>query len=245
MISLDTDIAGALRTKARRERILKGEEKPRFLFDQYRYGGVASDPNCLSLNHFNGANGATAITDEKAISWTRIGTATLSTTQIKFGTTSTSLNGSGSYWSATSALFAFGTGDFTYEGWFYLTNHTDRMLFGYASSNANGWGILADAGSQRRPYFGTGLPAGTVAGAFPLNSWTHIALTRASGTVRMFQAGALILTAAGMTQNVTATNFFIGAGLYNSFLGFIDEFRISNIARYTAAFTPSAVEFTP
>lgn len=160
---------------------------------------------------------------------------TLSGSVSKFSTSSAFFNET--FLSCNDPDFALGLRPFTIEGWFYLSSHGDRCLFGYGSGNANGLAVLADAAPAKRVYFG-GSVIINVAGAFQQGTWTHIALTRDdTGTIRLFENGILV----GSTQticNVTSTDFRVGSGVYNNLYGYIDEFRTTlGIARYVDNFT--------
>jgi hypothetical protein len=94
----------------------------------------------------------------------------------------------------------------------------------------------------------------------PQNVWTHIAVTvdATTNTGNLFINGILDPTAT--TTNFTfrpsdlgpTTNNWLGRSEYAGapnfdpyFNGEIDEFRISNVVRYTSDFTPSLIQFTP
>ncbi len=95
------------------------------------------------------------------------------------------------------------------------------------------------------------------------NQWHHIAVTRrTTGEMRIFINGALSRSYNGPTGNISyrvgrsvswpnEPYLVIGAekhdydpNTYPSFSGWVDEVRISNIARYSAAFTPPSAPFT-
>ena len=184
-----------------------------------------------------------------------------STTQTKYLTSSMAFDGTGDnipfYPSAP-----FGTGDFTIEFWWYPTDTNKQALFMgttgtdhsiaisygmpsgntigmWASSNGTSWNMMnCDAG-------GNGIGSETV----NQNAWNHIAMTRASGTFKLFVNGALDVTITGQTGQIAD----YGQGTYKAIIGqwyttgtaitdihgYLSDFRISNgLARYTAAFTP-------
>jgi hypothetical protein len=181
---------------------------------------------------------------------TRSGTAiTTSTTQVKFGTTSAATTvSSGSYLTVTpSTDFAFGTADFTVEFWYYPTSLAGQQtFFGTRPAGTNG------------NYFMMGLLSGNfyvysnayiinVAHGLVTNQWQHIAISRASGTVRYFVDGVQKSSASYGTTLIASrlvlfTDDFATVGQFQP-VGFIDEMRVSNSARYTAAFTPAASAF--
>jgi hypothetical protein len=223
------------------------------LFDPAFLGGLVTTPagptdpyfsNVSLLLHGDGANGSTTIVDNSPSpkTVTAYGNAQISTAQSKFGGASIAFDGSGDYTSATSGDFAFGTGDFTIESWVYLQATNDRTIWGYASSNSGGIALFNDQSGQRRIYVGTS-PTMIVAGAFPVSTWFHVAVAREGSTLRLFQDGTLIGSVSN-TTNLTATQFQVGASLYNSLWGYIDDFRITKgVARYQSAFTPPTAPF--
>ena len=194
-----------------------------------------------SLLHFNGADGSTVFTDQKGVSWSATGNAKISTAASKFGGSSLTLDGAGSWIDASSASFVLGTGDFTIESWVRFDGSAgNRFLWGHHS----GWGFYvngADAyvfnGSANK-IVGVGVATGGV--------WTHVAFTRASGTMRAFWGGAQFGSGVSDSTNFTGTNFRIGAQTSGggAMSGNVDDFRITaGVARYTASFTPPASQF--
>jgi hypothetical protein len=77
-------------------------------------------------------------------------------------------------------------------------------------------------------------------------NWHHIAITRASGTNRMFFDGVLQGSVTSDSTNYTApNNMQIGtSSTYGDFSGYLDDLRITKgYARYTSNFTPPAAAF--
>jgi hypothetical protein len=126
------------------------------------------------------------------------GDAQLDTAEKKFGTASLKLDGTGDYISyASQPDFDFGTDDFCLEAWVYPTSTgTYRTVFDLrTASPADGGGIILGITDANALYFYHNFnfrigPAGTV----PINTWTHIALSRVSGSTRAFINGTLTQT---------------------------------------------------
>jgi hypothetical protein len=87
------------------------------------------------------------------------------------------------------------------------------------------------------------------------NVWTHVAIVRDSGTFKLFYNGNLEATRTGTSwlniDTASGTTTFrdirIGMGDVvndNSYNGYVDEVRISSIARYSANFTPATSAFS-
>jgi hypothetical protein len=83
-----------------------------------------------------------------------------------------------------------------------------------------------------------------------INTWYHVAITRSSGTVRLFLNGVSDATAVtGNSTNHSDTNaFYVGIdGAYDRypFTGYISNARlVKGTAVYTSAFTPSTTPLT-
>jgi hypothetical protein len=189
------------------------------------------------------------------------GNTTISTAQSKYYGSSAYFDGTGDYLAISSSSdFAFGTGNFTIETWWFPTSTTRQAIYHgswgadysigidyngassnlklgmWASSNGSSWNLLnADSG-------GNGITAGT-----PVqNQWNHIAFVRNGSTFSMYLNGVSVGIVTGITAavDVTASDAqVIGEwwypGAMNSISGYLQDFRIyKGIAKYTANFTP-------
>lgn len=203
---------------------------------------------------FNGAHGSTAITDEKGKAVTVVGNAQLSATQSRFGPTACYFDGNGDYLTTPSSTdFDFGTGDFTVECWVYVINVGNTGTFiARQQAGASMAFQLRTSGSVQvivRSPSGTDLLT-LVGTTTPVNTWFHLAASRASGTLRLFLDGVLVAQAAS-THNLTPTvarPLTIGAlddtTVTGYFTGYIDDVRITKgVARYTAGFTSIRAPF--
>lgn len=165
---------------------------------------------------------------------------------------------------STSSAFtitspAIPAGNFTIEWWEYregLMSAAGGAAF--ASSTADTTGALfchdnpsvstlvARAGSANNATYNI-LPNSTPAGDKLLNQWVHRAIVRDGTTVKIFQNGTLYNSVSGMSTAAPykTTNSYIGKFFGSSgFKGYIDEFRVSKVARYSGNFVPSRVPFT-
>jgi hypothetical protein len=87
----------------------------------------------------------------------------------------------------------------------------------------------------------------TGATTVPLNSWSHVAVSRSGTSTRLFLNGVQQGSTYTDTRNYIQTPVTIGARFNNiqNFTGYIDELRISKgVARYTANFTAPTAPFT-
>ncbi|MCX6767759.1 MAG: LamG domain-containing protein [Candidatus Micrarchaeota archaeon] len=95
-----------------------------------------------------------------------------------------------------SAAFDFGSGDFAIETWIYPTAEPAVMgeiINKAAASSYSPWRILRANGGEIQWYMANATPLWTAyanTGLYaPLNTWTHIAMARTSGTVTVYVNG--------------------------------------------------------
>ncbi|WP_298379688.1 LamG domain-containing protein [Azospirillum sp.] len=199
--------------------------------------GGSVDNNTKLLIHADGLNGSTEIIDERGIT--------------PFGTHCAYFDGTAYFKVPASAKIAWGASqNYTVECWFrptavgagsYSVVWDARSVDGTNGveliyTNANQFQILG---------FGTSINA-TATGPYPLDAWYHLAVVRSSGTTKLYVNGTSAAAVAD-SQNYVAQQIMIGArgdaAATVMAYGWIDQFRVSNNARYTASFTPSTTEF--
>lgn len=224
--------------------------------------GNISDPNFSNVSlllHFDGSNGQTTTTDSSPAnkSITVNPGASLSTAQIKFGSTSLFLNGTTSSISTSAGPLAVGANNFTIEGFIRATSLPSvngTLYSNYIATGNHGLDIRISSGGQlqsRWSYNGTA-DAGNAAGPnITLNTWQHFAMVRNGSFITLYLDGV-----GGTPVNVGANAIFnattfvlMGVTFDNSvatwyFPGYFDEFRVTlTVARYTANFTPPTAAF--
>ena len=158
-------------------------------------------------------------------------------------------DGTGDYLSASGTASNFGTGDFTMEAWFYKTGTTSIIVSNQDGGLDNNYYTLDAVNSgvifQMRDTGGQSYAYGS---AIVDNTWTHIAVSRSSGSVRVFVngvSGTPVTITKSVTQRTTLIGGFLYTGYETSFTGFISNVRIvKGTAVYTANFTPSTVPLT-
>jgi hypothetical protein len=158
-------------------------------------------------------------------------------------------SGSSSYCQLNNSDYSISTGDFTIEFWMFVTSDKAATCFCSATSNPN-LTVAMNSGSAgaRLPYLEYA-GATTFATAFSnyLNTWTHVAFVRSSGTVTVYQNGVAITSASKSGAVGTTANLYLmrNSGDGNQdFPGYISNFRICKSAVYTSNFTPSTTNFT-
>lgn len=83
----------------------------------------------------------------------------------------------------------------------------------------------------------------TTSQAVPDQTWRHIALVRSGNVFTVYSNGNSVGTATSSGVIPQDNMFTIGRSLSQSMSGYLDEFRISNVARYTSNFTPPTSAF--
>jgi hypothetical protein len=206
--------------------------------------GDAYASNVSLVMTMNGTSGSTSFVDESFnnLTLTRLGNAALTTT-ADAGRSSVA------YFDGSSCLklqdnFDLSNTDSTIEMWFKTTSTQTQGLIGKGTYAVNeSWFVIFDS---------TGFYVGIVNNgvwfvptAVTPNNWYHVAITsdNSTSTKKFWLNGNLIATTTGKFKNV-ASPVGIGAPTWNNlsnvpFVGYIDDLRITNVARYTTNFTPT------
>jgi hypothetical protein len=208
---------------------------------------VTNPTPSIVLLHLDGTNGSSTVTDVYTPTFSFanpsgvISTSTyaLGGASAFLGTSPFSLIESGvSY----NNLLSFGTTDFTVEFWVNSTSSNCDLIsqvgggfaFGINSSGYMAQGVV-------------GSFSGTKVGNSAINdgNWHALAYARKSGVGYLFVDGVIEWTGTD-TTNYTGSGgqTFVGYTGGGGFTGYIDELRISPVARYTTNYTPANTEFT-
>ena len=140
-------------------------------------------------------------------------------------------------------------GNFTLETFIRLNDTADCIAFG-GESIFTQWMRFNQAGTPGRfdSYLNSQTVFGNISSGIVINTWYHIAIVRSSTTFYLFINGTQVAInsspPAGTTGRLTLQ--WIGDVSNNNFHpvnGYIDELRVTNVARYTANFTPPAAPF--
>ena len=137
-------------------------------------------------------------------------------------------------------------GDFTVELWFYRTQSEELYCRPFSIESGTGNAVETWGNSfQLKTTFTNLAQSGLVSSDTGLNKWHHVALTRASGTLRLFIDGEVAATSAqANTYDFNLGHIIFGAvddnGGYalNKGSKLADIRVINGTAEYTAAFTP-------
>ena len=232
-------------------------------------GGGGSDPYWADVGFLLETALPSSITDATGKSIANFGGVTVSGDQYQVGTSSAYANGANYLAVPPDGDFDFGTGDFTMEGWFYLTadaavNPSSRRdatimgcwpdsglftawnIFIYGNASTTGIGLVFDTFSGGAESF---LIADTT---ISKNTWTYFAVVKQASVVTIYVNGVSISSSAYAAPVNSGGHFFRVAALqqgaaptyYNYFPGNLQQLRITKgVARYTGNFTPPAAPF--
>jgi hypothetical protein len=145
--------------------------------------------------------------------------------------------------------FATGTGDFTIEGWIYVTDLSAiRCICGTRTTpdTTTGWNLAVLTNGSMQIYDNTGYAA-TGAGSVVVNTWCHFAFVRQSNVFYSYINGTQRASTAN-TRNWTQNTFWIGAngGSTEPFAGYMSDIRfVKGQARYTSSFAPPIAPVQP
>ena len=213
-----------------------------------------SDPNTFLLLHFDDGLQDSSQYDHAVSS---SGGATTSSTQAKFGPSSAYFDGGSELTISPNSHTAVGNSDFTIEAWAYphrltatqnyagivgTSQDSPSIINGFECNN-NRWRWLVRDGA------GGSFDAGSGSGLLH-NQWTHLPGVRHNNRFKFYVNGALI--GDGAAFDLTPTDSLpLTIGKRNlegysggvNFNGYIDEVRLSHVARYTGPFTPAEAPF--
>jgi Concanavalin A-like lectin/glucanases superfamily len=145
----------------------------------------------------------------------------------------------------SSSLFAF-PGDFTIEFWTYANQWGQRngATVYFCNGVLNQFQLAVYPATQIELYFNGSSFINVPLSASIVGRWMHIALVRSGSTIRIYENGTSVGSGTS-SYGVPASICYIGKQLPRSptnyghnLDGYIDDFRITKGARYTANFTP-------
>jgi len=175
---------------------------------------------------------------------TTVGDAQASTTQYKWSPTSMKYDGTGDWLTAVDGpQLQLGTGDFTIEGWVYLSSVS--VAYGILSKGTatTGWSVNVTALNKLQfSYTASSLTGST---SLSTGTWYYFAVVRsgsATGNLKLYLNGSLEATSGGaVTDNFNQTNtLYVGADRIGSSAlnGYLQDVRITKYARTIT--TPTA-----
>jgi alpha-tubulin suppressor-like RCC1 family protein len=205
------------------------------------------------MSHLDGNNNSTTFTDLSQYDWTPTieGSVKVSTNESRFGGASAVFDGVAGLTFGSGVEFNMG-GNLTVECFFRPTSyaftnpqallHGDKFLS--SSSSENGWGIYSDQGviSVQHKVGASSVEILRSNITLPLNTWSHVAWVRNGLTNSLYINGTKrapdsISSSPAPTYHDTkldiGTRISTGSLDHRNIYGYIDEARVSKVARYT------------
>jgi hypothetical protein len=170
---------------------------------------------------------------------------TVNATASTSGSGSTAFSSSAYIRYAGQSAFAFGSGDFTIEGWFYSTA-LGVLVWDFRNAGATDgtFPTLELSANGQVQYFVNGsYRISSAVGLNTVNTWAHIAIVRSGTVTKMFfngtQAGSSYTDTTNYTVGAAAPTIGAGAAPSAYFAGYISNFRVvKGVCVYTGTFTP-------
>ena len=172
---------------------------------------------------------------------------TLSTDKVKFGTTSFCFDGNS--WMKIELDEIKWADNFTIEFWIYHTSagksYPTPFSLSYPANYYRGYYVHHDW--WKNTTISAGNKQSSVSNSYTKDKWFHFAYVKSGTTISVYHDGTLVgtLDISSGVSDTSAVNLIIGAmSQYGSpvsdtaILGYMNEIRLSNVARYTANFTP-------
>lgn len=168
---------------------------------------------------------------------------TLSTSPTKYNNYSLTFNGTNDFLTVSSSTVnVYNSNDFTWEMWVYPTSPIWATTSTYLVDYIGGQGGLRYV-TNKLSYYNATTATSTSSFTLSINSstWTHLAVSRATGVTSVFVNGAFVVSTPDL-YNFTSQSLIIGntsTTAVNYFQGYIEDLRITKgVARYTSSFVP-------
>ena len=177
---------------------------------------------------------------------TTVGDAQVSTTQSKWSPTSMKFDGTGDWLTAIdSTQLQLGTGDFTIEGWVYLS--AISVAYGIISKGTatTGWSVNVTVLNKLQFSYTASVLTGST--SLATGTWYYFAVVRsgsATGNLKLYLNGSLEATSGGaVTDNFNQTSIlYVGADRIgtSALNGYLQDIRITKGVGRTITASPTA-----
>lgn len=211
---------------------------------------AGNDVNTKLLLHFDGTDGQTATVDSSGSGhvMSPVLNAELDTDQSKFGGSSALFSPTADYYSAPDSpdwdLHTAKTTPFTIDFWVRFSSlASNQGLCGQYGASNSYWDVIWTTGNQLIVELRSPVNIGQYKAAFTpvVDTWYHIAVSRSATTRYIFIDGVPGSLLSDIERAVPSVSgiLTVGSELHNNYDldGWIEEFRISDIARWEADFS--------
>jgi len=201
------------------------------------------DPGGVSIAFAVNGVGLNIASEGQGILFSAFNQAQLSTAQSKFGVSSLLLDGTNDYVESTSDV-DLTSGDFTIDMWIRPDSVIGYHGLWQSGTGANIYSAYLIGNKVQLTVNGSTIIFQSST-AISTGVWTMLSFEREGNTHRLYINGTLEET--GSTPNRPDDGLFnIGENGFGDFDGYIDELRVSTVARYTgSSFTEPTSAFSP
>jgi len=200
-----------------------------------------ADPGGVSIAFAVNGVGLNVASEGEGILFSAFNQAQLSTAQSKFGVSSLLLDGTNDYVESDSNVDLSST-DFTIDVWIRPNSVT-----GYKGIWQSGTSTTEQSYLLGNTVYWTVTPSTIITSSVTVNAneWTMLSYERQGNTHRIYKNGTLEDTATTANKQDNGP-FSIGENGFGDFNGYIDELRVSTVARYGgSSFTEPTSAFSP
>jgi len=200
-----------------------------------------ADPGGVSIAFAVNGVGLNVASEGEGILFSAFNQAQLSTAQSKFGVSSLLLDGTNDYVESDSNVNLNST-DFTIDVWIRPNSVT-----GYKGIWQSGTSTTEQSYLLGNTVYWTVTPSTIITSSVTVNAneWTMLSYERQGNTHRIYKNGTLEDTATTANKQDNGP-FSIGENGFGDFNGYIDELRVSTVARYGgSSFTEPTSAFSP
>ncbi len=188
------------------------------------------------------------------------GAASISRERARFGSAALKFAGGTSYFAlGASTGMAFGSGDFTFEGWHWLATGggggtNPVWYYNYVSDYATNsiyYGPHSAYGGRVTlwsPNLSASVPVLLDPELPPVAQWVHYAVNRTGSVFTLYRNGVAVATAtaSGALTGASVPAGQLGVGDGGAFVGYMDDIRVTKgVGRYPGNFAVPAREFPP
>jgi hypothetical protein len=218
---------------------------------------AGNDANTKLLLHFDGADGTTATTDSSGSAhvMSPVDNAQIDTAQSKFGGSCALFDGAGDYYSAPDSsdwdLHTTTSTEYTIDFWVRFSSlASNQGLCGQYGASNSYWDVIWSTGNQIVVELRSPVNIGQYKVAFTpiVDTWYHIAVSRSATTRYIFIDGVEGTLISDIQRAVPSVSgiLTVGAELHNNYHldGWIEEFRVSDVVRWEAGFTPETEAYS-
>jgi len=200
-----------------------------------------ADPGGVSISLAVNGVALNVASEGEGILFSAFNQAQLSTAQSKFGVSSLLLDGTNDYVESDSNVNLNST-DFTIDVWIRPNSVT-----GYKGIWQSGTSTTEQSYLLGNTVYWTVTPSTIITSSVTVNAneWTMLSYERQGNTHRIYKNGTLEDTATTANKQDNGP-FSIGENGFGDFNGYIDELRVSTVARYGgSSFTEPTSAFSP